>query len=178
MIDPKELRISNYVEFTPDPDPEASIQETYKDLEVLQKKGFNTYMKRMLKRDNTTHVYWAEINELSNFNIKVKIEDVILNTDISCISPIPLTEEWLLKCGFMIQDNTQSDKEYLKKYSSGRTVLNYKLVITKSCYKDSGEYRLFVIGNVSDGEICNIKYLHQLQNIYFALAGTELEVEL
>ena len=148
MIEQKELRIGNYVQFY-----------------------------RKIEDQDLSQASICSIFETDG-DYYVKFEDgFCVNTERG-IKPISLSEELILKCGFTIHDNTQSDKEYIKKYSSGRTVLNYNLVITKSCYKDSGEYRIVVVGRVSDCEICNIKYLHQLQNIYFALTGKELMVNL
>ena len=161
MIDPKELRIGNYVEFTPAPDPEIIIQETYKDIGTLKSKEFNTYMKRILKRDNTIHVYYAQINELNDFRIKVKRKGVVYNTDISCISPISITEELILKFGFSQDNNT---------YSYGDIELSI------GCNDDS----LYLTFNWNEYQISStpILYLHQLQNIYFDLTGKELMVNL
>jgi hypothetical protein len=69
--------------------------------------------------------------------------------------PIPLTEEWLLKFGF--RDNT----------------LAYEI------YKQVGDAGYSLVDDVGDGSIWYVppvKYVHQLQNLYFALTGTELEL--
>lgn len=75
------------------------------------------------------------------------------------IKPIPLTEEWLLKFGFKPIDERGYSKEIVNK-------------------KDNYEYN-FVLSKVDDGydnDVClyTIKYVHQLQNLYFALTGKEL----
>ena len=76
--------------------------------------------------------------------------------------PIPLTEEWLLKFGF----EKMGDKFSLKN-------------------KKAGVFRFVKIsGNIIVGELEHgrnsisefIKYVHQLQNLYFALTGEELNV--
>lgn len=41
----------------------------------------------------------------------------------------------------------------------------------------NGGYDVFLSG-LSGGIYCNIKYFHQLQNLYFALTGTELTINL
>lgn len=71
--------------------------------------------------------------------------------------PIILTEEWLIKFGF------SKDGEY---YSKG--------------YFHYHECGNIFIGNdhVSGGNVdANIKYVHQLQNLYFALKGIELQLK-
>lgn len=78
--------------------------------------------------------------------------------------PIPLTEEWLLKFGF---DKVlpRNDKIYYR--------LNDYFVIEDS--------RVFLLGDDAF-EILKlrqeIKYVHQLQNLYFALTGEELTIKI
>lgn len=80
------------------------------------------------------------------------------------IEPIPLTEEWLIKFGF---DKVlhRNDKMYYR--------LNDYFVIEDS--------RVFLFGD-DTFEILKlrqeIKYVHQLQNLYFALTGEELTIKL
>lgn len=88
--------------------------------------------------------------------------------------PIPLTPEILEKCGFeafMILDDQQDYRgEYLAK--SG-----FRLYIDpgeKCYYFRYGDTELYP---VEKHEI-EIKFLHELQNLYFALTGEELEVNL
>lgn len=75
------------------------------------------------------------------------------------INPIPLTKELVLKCGFeeefggIIYYNRNRGIEF--NFSSGW------------CMASIGEY-----------EITSVKYLHQLQNLYFALTGEDLEINL
>jgi hypothetical protein len=72
--------------------------------------------------------------------------------------PIPLTEEWLLKFGF---EKTMS-WTYVKDLV-GKLKLVYYL----------GE-KGWSIGFKSYSDFPNLKYVHQLQNLYFALTGEEL----
>lgn len=81
------------------------------------------------------------------------------------LQPIPLTEEILLKCGFV-----RHHEDYYNE------VILIKDVITKdfTC-------KLYPKELGSAYEIKNsikIKYLHQLQNLYFALTNEELTVNL
>jgi hypothetical protein len=68
---------------------------------------------------------------------------------------IPLTEEWLLKCGFV--ENCYQDR-FENKF------------IHVQCNKIRGKTELWI------ENIPHIKYLHQLQNLYFALTGEELQI--
>ena len=82
---------------------------------------------------------------------------------ISELDPIPLTEEILLKCGF----EQDGDNDYLQLY------INDALNILWLGYLSIEVNGYFVA--LSEKEQL---YLHQLQNIYFALTGEELEVNL
>lgn len=86
------------------------------------------------------------------------------------ICPIPLTKEWLLKFGF--------EKTYAKncyKISLGKFIEHY-LCIT---LVDKGNI-VTLLDNYGEKEVLMVftsrisEYVHQLQNLYFALTGTEL----
>lgn len=77
-------------------------------------------------------------------------------------SPIPLTEEILLKAGF---EKVSNESEALKYSLNG-----FDLVFTYD------EWTWSPIQGAKIGT--NIKYIHQLQNLYFALTGEELKIEL
>lgn len=75
---------------------------------------------------------------------------------------IPLTEEWLVKFGFshISKNDYQSPYEFL--------IFDIKLL----CFADiqgDDEERIF--------SPIEVKYVHQLQNLYFALTGEELEIK-
>lgn len=73
----------------------------------------------------------------------------------SCpFKPIPLTEEWLLKFGFKFKSYGYGDTEW-KQWSFNGYSLNSFTCNTSGV---------------------DVKYLHQLQNLYFALTGEELKV--
>lgn len=71
------------------------------------------------------------------------------------LTPIPLTEEWLVEFGYI---------------KSGNLRFTAKGIIDLYAYKNN------VTCSVNDVEI-RLKYVHQLQNLFFALTGTELEVK-
>jgi hypothetical protein len=83
------------------------------------------------------------------------------NVNTSNLKPIPLTEEWLLKFGF---EKTEWDN-----FNS------YRLMIGSNDYA----IILYSDGNCEVGDIitCKIEYVHQLQNLYFALTGEELTLK-
>lgn len=76
------------------------------------------------------------------------------------IKPIPLTEEWLLKFGF-------------EKH------LNYWMIPSKGFFigvtLNNEIYPMFDTDNPIP--IKTLKYVHQLQNLYFALTGQELTIK-
>jgi hypothetical protein len=74
------------------------------------------------------------------------------------IEPIPLTEDWLLKFGFA----------YNKTYQifDNDTISIMKL--EDLYYLTADWYHIFYEG---------FKHVHQLQNLYFALTGKELEIK-
>jgi hypothetical protein len=83
------------------------------------------------------------------------------------VKPIPLTEEWLLKF----------DMEFTDGFSSSRKLYlnNYENDISKITYSPKeGLLRLSNGDTKGTLLIPHIKYVHQLQNIYFALTGKEL----
>lgn len=86
------------------------------------------------------------------------------------LQPIPITEEMLMKCG-MNECEDASIVRYVCR--NGKFKMNIMLYELKKY--------IICINNVESGEqVCSreVKYLHQLQNIYFDFTGKELEVNL
>lgn len=83
--------------------------------------------------------------------------DIYEHKTIWQYEPIELTEEWLLRFGFVANN------------------YNYEFELhplTLDCeYTDKGEWITLYENTVLQSEI---KYVHQLQNLYFALTGEEL----
>jgi len=69
------------------------------------------------------------------------------------LQPIPLTEEWLLKFGFKIEGDNGVECSWI-----------------------IGKFRLCSDATVfiEDKNNIDVKYVHQLQNLYFVLTGEEL----
>ena len=104
------------------------------------------------------------IGNLVTFNGKqiiVSWEDVqfIMTSDFEkeYHKPIPLTEEWLLKFGF----STVGGEFYLQVDNDLEIAIEFwdKTVYHNSHY------------------ISTVKYVHKLQNLYFALVGEELKIK-
>lgn len=85
------------------------------------------------------------------------------------IMGIELTEEWLMKSGF----NNYRGVYRLQLYNSDHFLRGHIVKGALSCALD--EYD--VIGDRESVSLIRIKYVHQLQNLYFALTGTELEIK-
>lgn len=83
------------------------------------------------------------------------------------IQPIPLTEDWLLKFGFNKKINTRFCNAEMFQICN-------KYIIAKPWGKN-----LMMFNNtLSRGYLLDVKYVHQLQNLYFALTGKELLIAL
>lgn len=88
--------------------------------------------------------------------------DVLFESEIH---PIELTEELLFKCGFVA-------KSVHSNFVLGELEL-------ESCYRniETNERSCFYFGgNIPDFMKIRIEYLHQLQNLIYALTGEELNV--
>lgn len=94
------------------------------------------------------------------------IEDLSNDFDqlhwLPVLDPIPLTEEWLVKLGFY---KSSPNDDYC---------INYYFPKIGSEIHIETE-RLFVM--VDKIIIARCQYVHQLQNLYFALTGEELEYD-
>jgi hypothetical protein len=99
----------------------------------------------------------------------IHLEDIIKeNFHAREYEPIPLTEEWLLKMGFDISN------------SSGYNIKNNGIEID-IWFNDDGLINDIQISSTNiSGAYPNIKhfqYVHQLQNLYFALTNEELTMK-
>jgi hypothetical protein len=95
------------------------------------------------------------VSVINTFN-----ENTVNGIELEDCEPIPLTQEWLLKFGF-------------KKWNDC-CYCNGKLVV-EGLFKNFNEsICLLRCGNDDYVELTNINYVHQLQNLYFAIIGEEL----
>lgn len=93
----------------------------------------------------------AEITE-TLISIKTRHGKSVGGFDITLFKPITLTEEWLVKFGFEKISNDWVNLIFLRKNGTGWLYLSSPLHV-------------------------NIFYVHQLQNLYFALTGDELTIK-
>jgi len=83
-------------------------------------------------------------------------------SDFCCnITPIPLTKDWLSKFGFFIVD-------YNSEFEASLPNIRYSVCKIKG-------YNGFLFCD-SKQTLTHFNYVHQLQNLYFALTGAELTV--
>ena len=93
------------------------------------------------------------------FDFQVEVQDILIISDMPeglNIKPIPLTEEWLMKFGF-IQEHCCNGK--------------YERWNKDCVYIEK-------INHVFHHDFISIGAIHQLQNLYFALTGEELQLNL
>lgn len=83
--------------------------------------------------------------------------------EIEDIEPIPLKEDILLKCRFVKQNSMC--------FTLNDFFISYYSDDNNKVYLDRFIYNVLNFSNESEIEI---KYLHQLQNLYFALTNQEL----
>ncbi|KFC19371.1 hypothetical protein [Chryseobacterium sp. FH1] len=95
------------------------------------------------------------INAIEKFAVNFEKEDPELTLNYSDeIEPILISEEWLLKFGFMR--------------------LPWGLVKGSLLFKDQNHECKVLTLEVGNGFRTTVTYIHQLQNLYFTLAGEEL----
>lgn len=91
---------------------------------------------------------------------------------IEYLKPIPLTEEWFLRFGF--------SKKGFKKGRIGIEVSGEDMTTTYfaiSQPKKMVEWQNFWAFEYNDYRFVKLEYVHQLQNLYFALTGKELTLK-
>ena len=111
--------------------------------------------------DKVIPVYSVSENEIVLYHEPTK--EYIYSNDC-LIEPIPLTDEWLFKFGFEKTLNQYRKPTLLNKI--GYNNIPFILLFLDNQYQyDDLRFRT------------NIKYVHQLQNLYFSLTGEELKYE-
>jgi hypothetical protein len=100
--------------------------------------------------------FWAVGDIVTNPFELFFIENNDYNHSLNA-KPIPLTEEWLLKFGFKYNEDSQENEVYkngIILLLLRRNPIRFTLLTTVFSIK--------------------LQYVHQLQNLYFALTGEEL----
>lgn len=198
MIQPNELRLGNWITKITLYPPKSDIFEIstfeigYNDSYVLLDKNIKhinsitltegRYSGYKIDFGQTFGTDLIQLNEISNIEKKIFAHEVLkkgskllinysdsddkhvkfngsLDMNVS-YDPVLLTDKILLECGF--------DNNMVLFHSSGRLLYN----------PSSG---LLQIGGLKSSDTFSVYWfyhLHQLQNLYFALTGKELEVKL
>ena len=105
----------------------------------------------------TDSIQTGAITVFNNDACVLKHKSGIVKCRISDLSPVPLTEEWLLKFGFEnFEDNNSLYQKDLLTIS-----------ICGNIFIEQSEDKYVFFRN-------KIHSIHQLQNLYFALTGEEL----
>jgi hypothetical protein len=94
---------------------------------------------------------------------EIQSDNMIIKSEYSDLQPIPLTPDILEKCGFDMNPDWEKYDGYAAVLDLGWLNIGMSIM---------GGVCLFDNDNRSTGT--NIKYLHQLQNLYYALTGEEL----
>lgn len=120
-----------------------------------------------IENETICEVVTLDVSGSGDYSIYVYSDENIEN--FSDFKPIPLTEEWLLKFGF--------DKVGIALTSIAIAPLNlpctFNLPNTPFSFCQGK-----LILTTGTGDFCvNIEYVHQLQNLHFALTGEELELK-
>ena len=98
-------------------------------------------------------------NIIHNGNFEARINSFDeMNEFFILMAPVELTEEWLFKFGFQ----KGIDWYWLYKYPRQ---INVSITHRKTTIGSNEEYEV------------ECKYVHQLQNLYFALTGEELTIK-
>jgi len=96
-------------------------------------------------------LFWSTNNDIVVVDhVHIRMCSVDRNNFNKLYKPIPLTEEWLVKFRFRCYDNKWDTDE---------------IIIMKN-----GDGYLYLANQLH----VNLFYVHQLQNLYFALTGKEL----
>ena len=113
--------------------------------------------------------YFYRVYSVDPLAIKLIDKDKITISGyyVDGIKPIPLTEEILLKCGFTQDADGSFQKNDVSIFLDNRFKTNLYLQTNDSDRKFSWF-----------GYECKVNHLHHLQNLYFALTGEELKIEL
>lgn len=103
----------------------------------------------------------VEVESITEYGINLPVEDDIsvssVDYNFDDLEGIPLTEEWLLKFGFQKKDLGNFEHHFN----------GFPLQKNQECF-------LYFTFN---HRYRDVKYVHQLQNLYFALTGEELKLK-
>ena len=113
---------------------------------------------------------WVKIDSVSTQNQVTQI----LEKGVNCgsigvlyemIKPIPLTEEWLERFGFEMDEDCDEGG-----------LVDYRMTLMKGSLEFVSFWNSEQLTGVNQPQTgIDVEYVHQLQNLYFALTGEELK---
>jgi hypothetical protein len=114
------------------------------------------------------------------FGVDLKqVETLTKDKILIDFTPIPLTEEWLLKLG-LFKITKKEDlwgNDEIGVYDFKGKIRWSDFFITSNTLKDFTLYVATIDDGMESAEcLNNIIYVHQLQNLWFALTGEELTI--
>ena len=119
----------------------------------------------VFKRDGSEFYFFIE--QISKEKVWLNTHDEDLSNgnpfevSLSDVFPIPLSDEMILKCGFKERNKSIYYKD------------NFEILT-----ENEQDCKFHIIGDYGYYFEVEISCVHQLQNLYFALKDTELEVQL
>jgi hypothetical protein len=148
---------------------ECTIKLNYKDHIALSiknqnemnEKGIDAVMTPVGSQENSSFVINGKPERMSYYIV----DGIIINYYSDKIKTIPLTEELLLRFGFYKVKNSSSRYSY----RDGNWLFNNFWITEefKPCIENYKDNCMDIIG-------MKLHFVHQLQNLYFALTGEEL----
>lgn len=103
-----------------------------------------------------------KVTMVGEYGIQSKTEEQTINAKFigSVLEAIPITEEWLIQLGF-----AKTNPGY---YSMGTGLIEISIHLVGRCIMSNGIYRRIEVPYP-------IRYVHQVQNLWFTLTYTELK---
>jgi hypothetical protein len=139
-----------------------------------------------LRIGNYVNEWWSADKKYHVDKIDIDLLRGIIEDWTEC-QPIPLTEEWLLKFGFEHLENKSehfNEQIFLKDVEDNGNIKTITVKILSSGYQPVTKYEVLLTNEYRWGEQLvgrvywkDDLYVHQLQNLYFALTGEELTLK-
>jgi len=111
--------------------------------------------------------YIAVVTNINKSTVRIDIDNELedLFIDYESASSIPLTEEWLLKLGFYLNDNGEPEIKTNEDYALSISIncAPYKYTAWHVLERESKYYMM-----------AEVKFVHQVQNLFYCLTGEEL----
>lgn len=124
---------------------------------------------RELMMGNLLQIEGNPVEVIKIFEIHLEVHSDIFqfwDVEIEEVEPIPLTEEWLVRMGFTYTNS---------KFADYPRLLSIQISNTEYLQFEDDE---FFIASLSGHQVVTLwnqpKYVHQIQNLYFALTKEEL----